>query len=88
MTKIILIFCEKILENDQFSSMIRSFKKFNLELNFASSRYLRIFPKVRMGEKPSLPRTDLSLFLEEAGVESVRMKIYRESCWFSTLLSS
>lgn len=79
-TKMILTFCEQILENDQFSPMIRSFKKFNFELNFASAHYLRMFPKVRRGEKPTLPKTDLSMFLEDAGIERVRMWLFREIC--------
>lgn len=48
-TKVLLTFCEKILEDDRFSSMIKAFKRLNLELNFASSNFLRQFEKIRTG---------------------------------------
>ncbi len=70
-TKVLITFCEKILENDNLSAMIKSFKKLNFEMNFTSSHHLHNYPKVKSRPVEKLPKSDFTIFFEEAGIERV-----------------
>jgi hypothetical protein len=49
-TKFLIILFEQVIGIDKFSSIIRSFKQLNFEVNLASIDYLKDFPKVKAGE--------------------------------------
>jgi len=48
-TKFLTILFEQIVGIDSFSTVLRSFRKLNFEINFAGADYLREFPKVKTG---------------------------------------
>jgi len=43
------IFFQQIIGVDSFTSILKSFRKLNFEVNFAGGDYLREFPKVKTG---------------------------------------
>ena len=70
-SKFIGIVFENILGIGQFNNMLESFKKLNIELNFASGFYLKEFPKVKMfNEHPPPPpeKNPVAEFLMNAGL--------------------
>ena len=71
-TKFLIILFEQVIGVDKFSSIMRSFKQLNFEVNLASIDYLKEFPKVK-GEPIYLQdkNKDLTAFLIETGIEKV-----------------
>ena len=70
---------KNILGISQFNSMLESFKRLNIELNFESGSYLKEFPKVQMiKEHPPAPeKSPVADFLLQSNIEKVKNEIFR-----------
>jgi len=71
-----------MLDIDSFSSMLSSFTKINVELNFASGAYLLEFPKARIGDflaGKTYLKSEIMSILESSAAEKVLLLQLRSS---------
>ena len=73
-SKFLVIYFTRILPFEQFASMVQSFKKLNIEMNFESGAYLSEFPKVKqIKDHLAMPSggADMAKLLTSCGTEKV-----------------
>ena len=68
-TKFLKVFFSQVLDMEQFTRMFDSFKRLNIEANFASGAYLKEFPKLQLiKEAPPTEKNPISDFILSSGL--------------------